>query len=84
MISSDKADIKPGNSMPLNKIPVGTSIHNVEIRPGKGGQIARGAGEATLVAKLGQYCQVKAAFRRESKGLVGLPCDNWSGWKHRP
>ena len=58
--SSDKADIKPGNNLPLSFIPAGTIIHNIELRPGKGGQIARGAGaEATLVAKLGQYCQVK-------------------------
>jgi large subunit ribosomal protein L2 len=60
VISSDSADIKPGNSLPLSKIPVGTAIHNIELRPGKGGQLARGAGaEATLVAKLGEYCQVK-------------------------
>lgn len=58
--SSDNADIKPGNNLPLSFIPAGTIIHNIELRPGKGGQIARGAGaEATLVAKLGQYCQVK-------------------------
>src|SRR5450631_1647245 len=58
--SSDKADIKPGNNLPLSMIPGGTIIHNVELRPGKGGQLARGAGaEATLVAKMGLYCQVK-------------------------
>ncbi|MBK8203730.1 MAG: 50S ribosomal protein L2 [Bdellovibrionales bacterium] len=60
VVSSLDADIKPGNALPLSKIPVGTIIHNVEMRPGKGGQMARGAGaEATLVAKLGKYCQVK-------------------------
>lgn len=60
VMSGETADIKPGNSLPLNFIPAGTIIHNVELRPGKGGQIARGAGsEATLVAKLGKYCQVK-------------------------
>jgi large subunit ribosomal protein L2 len=60
VLASDKADIKPGNSLPLINIPTGTVIHNVEIRPGKGAQIARGAGVgATLVAKLGQYCQVR-------------------------
>lgn len=54
------ADIKPGNSLPLSAIPTGTIVHNVELRPGKGAQMARGAGAgATLVAKLGQYCQVK-------------------------
>jgi len=60
VISSEKADIKPGNTLPLAAIPTGTVIHNIELRPGKGGQIARGAGVgATLVAKLGQYCQVR-------------------------
>jgi large subunit ribosomal protein L2 len=60
IIASVTADIKPGNSLPLSAIPAGTIIHNVEMRPGKGAQIARGAGaSATLVAKLGQYCQVR-------------------------
>lgn len=60
VISSSSADIKPGNSLQLQDVPTGTTIHNIEMRPGKGGQIARGAGAAAvLVAKLGQYCQVK-------------------------
>jgi len=60
VLSSEKADIKPGNALPLNSIPVGTIIHNVELRPGKGAQVARGAGaQATLVSKEGQYCQVR-------------------------
>lgn len=60
VLSGDNADIKPGNSLPLGMIPAGTIIHNIELRPGKGAQCARGAGaEATLVAKMGQYCQVK-------------------------
>jgi large subunit ribosomal protein L2 len=60
VLSSPSADIKPGNNLPLGSIPAGTIIHNVEMRPGKGAQMARGAGaEATLVAKAGQYCQVK-------------------------
>ncbi len=44
VISGDRADIKPGNAMPLAAIPVGTIVHNVEMKPGKGGQIARSAG----------------------------------------
>ena len=44
VMSSAKADIKPGNALPLANIPVGTIIHNVELKPGKGGQIARSAG----------------------------------------
>lgn len=60
VVSSDKADIKPGNSLSLSAIPMGTTIHNVEMRPGKGAQIARGAGvAAVLVSKDGQYCQVR-------------------------
>lgn len=60
IISSDTADIKPGNSLPLDKIPVGTVIHNIELRPGKGGQICRGAGgQASLVSKEGDYCLVR-------------------------
>ncbi|MBX7231518.1 MAG: 50S ribosomal protein L2 [Bdellovibrionales bacterium] len=60
VVSGPAADIKPGNSLPLSNIPVGTIIHNVELRPGKGGQICRSAGsQATLVAKLGDYCQIR-------------------------
>ncbi len=44
VIAGDKVDIKPGNAMPLASIPVGTIVHNVEMKPGKGGQIARSAG----------------------------------------
>ncbi len=60
VLSSDTADIKPGNSLPLIKIPTGTEIHNIELRPGKGGQIVRSAGVgAVLAGKDEKYCQVK-------------------------
>jgi large subunit ribosomal protein L2 len=60
VISSDSADIKPGNSKTLSTIPAGTTIHNVELRPGKGGQLCRGAGTAAVVVgKVGEYCQVR-------------------------
>lgn len=60
VVSSDKADIKPGNSLSLAAIPVGTVIHNIELRPGKGGQVCRGAGaSATLAGKGEKYCQVR-------------------------
>ena len=56
----DKADILPGNTLPLKNIPLGTLVHNVELRPGKGGQIARSAGSAVqVVAKDGRYASVK-------------------------
>ncbi|PJI37737.1 50S ribosomal protein L2 [Ferrovibrio sp.] len=52
VVSGEKADIKPGNAMPLKSIPVGTIIHNVEMKPGKGGQMARSAG--TFVQLVGK------------------------------
>lgn len=52
VIAGEKADIKPGNAMPMKAIPVGTIIHNVELKPGKGGQMARSAGSfVQLVGK---------------------------------
>lgn len=55
-----EADIKPGNALPLKAIPVGTMIHNIEMRPGKGGQIVRSAGlGAQLMAKEEKYALVK-------------------------
>jgi large subunit ribosomal protein L2 len=60
IISGSEADIRPGNSMPLANIPVGTTIHNVELQPGKGGQMVRSAGtSAQLQAKEGRYAQVR-------------------------
>lgn len=49
LLSGEEVEVKPGNALPLNKIPLGTVIHNIELRPGKGGQIARGAGTGTTL-----------------------------------
>ena len=58
--SGHGADIKPGNAMPLRYIPVGTTVHNVELRPGQGGKIGRSAGIAVqLVAKEGDYATLR-------------------------
>ena len=60
VVSGETADIKPGNALPIANIPVGTIIHNIEIKPGKGGQLARSAGiAAQLMAKEGDYAQVR-------------------------
>ena len=60
IISSENADIKVGNSLPLEAIPVGTVVHNIELHPGKGGQIARAAGiSAQLMAKEGKYATLR-------------------------
>ncbi|MBO5534261.1 MAG: 50S ribosomal protein L2 [Clostridia bacterium] len=60
VLSGDGADIKPGNALPLRLIPLGTLIHNVEIIPGRGGQMVRSAGDsAQLMAKEGKFAQVR-------------------------
>ena len=60
LTSGPQVDIKVGNAMPLGNIPAGTFVHNVELRPGKGGQIARSAGSSIQVmAKEGKYAQLR-------------------------
>lgn len=68
--AGENADIKPGNALPLSKIPTGTFIHNVELYPGKGAQLARAAGiMAQLMAKEGKY----ALLRLPSGELRNVP-----------
>ena len=60
VLSSAAADIKPGNTLPIANIPVGTVIHNIELAPGRGGQLVRSAGAAAqLMAKEGELAQVR-------------------------
>ena len=60
VISANRADIKPGNAMPMENMPVGTIIHNVEMRPGRGGQMARAAGTyVQLIGKDSGYAQLR-------------------------
>ena len=60
IVAGDNVDILPGNALPLKNIPLGTMVHNVELKPGKGGQMARSAGAAVqVVAKEGDYVSVK-------------------------
>ena len=60
VVAGEQADIKPGNALPIGAIPVGTLIHNVEVKPGRGGQLVRSAGAyAQLMAKEGEYAQVR-------------------------
>lgn len=60
VISGDDVDVQIGNSLPLNRIPVGTTIHNVEMKPGRGAQIVRSAGAgAQIMAKEGKYAQLR-------------------------
>lgn len=76
--SGDDAEIKVGHCLPLGKMPVGTIIHNIELKPGKGGQIARGAGtSAQLVAREGAAAQIKMPsgevriVRTECRATIG-------------
>ena len=60
LVAGEKVDIKPGNALPLRSIPIGTIIHNVELTPGKGGQVARSAGTyVQLVGRDSGYAQIK-------------------------
>lgn len=68
--SGASADIKTGNALPLENIPVGSTIHNIELRPGKGGQLVRAAGtEAQLLGKEGQYAVIRLASGEMRKVL---------------
>ncbi|MBC7234142.1 MAG: 50S ribosomal protein L2 [Chloroflexi bacterium] len=60
LMSGPSAEIRPGNALPIEKIPLGTLIHNIELQPGRGGQLVRAAGaSAQLLAKEGDYAQVR-------------------------
>lgn len=73
IVAGDKVDVKPGNAMPLKNIPAGTLVHNIEMKPGKGGQLARSAGSyAQLAGKDGGYAQLK--LRSGELRLVAAEC----------
>jgi large subunit ribosomal protein L2 len=78
LVSGEGAEIRVGNVLTLEKIPMGTAIHNIELKPGRGGQIVRGAGtSAQLMAKEGNYVQVKLPsgevrmIRRTCRATIG-------------
>lgn len=71
--SGPGADIRPGNALPLGEIPTGSVIHNIELKPGRGGQLCRCAGaEAQLVAKEGEYAHVQLPSREVR--LIRIEC----------
>ena len=78
VVSSARADVKPGNCMPFSGMPLGTIVHNIELKPGKGGQLARSAGtHAQFVGRDGGYAQIKLSsgelrmVRQECRATVG-------------
>lgn len=71
LYAGDDADIRPGNSLGLQHIPVGTVIHNIELKPGRGGQLIRSAGSwGQLMAKEGRYAQVRLPSGAVRKVLI--------------
>jgi large subunit ribosomal protein L2 len=78
VVAGAKVDVKPGNAMPLSGMPIGTIVHNVELKPGKGGQMARSAGTyAQFVGRDGGYAQLRLGsgelrlVRQECMATVG-------------
>src|SRR5580658_4859740 len=78
VVSGERVDVKPGNAMPMSSIPVGTIIHNVEMKPGKGGQLARAAGTfVQLVGRDAGYALLRLAsgevrmVRAECRATIG-------------
>jgi len=78
LLSGPQAEVRTGNALPLDKVPLGTMVHNVELRPGKGGQIVRSAGTAAqLLAKEGPYAHLRLPsgevrlVRRECMATIG-------------
>jgi len=88
IMAGEQAEIKPGNALPLSKIPVGMPIHNIELTVGKGGQIVRGAGTAALIqSKDGDYATVQLPSKEHR--LIRVDCFATIGqignkdWKNR-
>ncbi len=73
VMSGPKAEVRPGNSLPIANIPIGTVVHNIELRQGKGGQLVRSAGGAAqVIAKEGDYAQIRLPSGEER--LVRQQC----------
>ncbi|MFD2640132.1 50S ribosomal protein L2 [Piscibacillus salipiscarius] len=71
ILSGEGADIKAGNALPLNKMPVGTTVHNIELKPGRGGQLVRSAGaQAQILGKEEKYVLVRLASG-ETRMILG-------------
>jgi large subunit ribosomal protein L2 len=71
IVASAEADIQPGNALPMSSIPLGTTLHNIELKPGKGGQMCRAAGTgAQLIAREGRYALLRLPSGEMRKALV--------------
>ena len=84
VVAGEHADVKPGNAMPAGNIPIGTIVHNVEIKIGKGGQIARSAGTyAQIVGRDGEYVILRLNSSRAAPGTWPLHGDDRRGVESR-
>src|SRR2546428_1475893 len=94
VLSGPEADIRPGNALPLADIPLGSTVHNIELKPGRGGQVVRSAGmSAQLLAREGDYAQIRmpsgevrrgAGLSSAAAGGIGNVADrNENGGKGR-
>ena len=85
VMSGPQADIRPGNAMALSDMPLGMTIHNIELHPGKGGQLARSAG--VLCSTHGarrQVCSIAAGIGRDASGAGHVQGHHRAGWQCRP
>jgi len=90
VMSGKNAEIRVGNALPLEKIPLGMAVHNIELLPGKGGQVARSAGvSATIIAKEGNMALLRMPsgeirkFRLQPLGMWGMPKEAIFLWVRR-
>ena len=73
-MNGPEAEVRIGNCLPLSEIPVGTQIHNIELYPGKGGQMVRSAGNsAQFMAKGRKVCDPQTSVRRDENGSDRMP-----------
>ena len=73
VMNGPEAEIRVGNCLPLSEIPVGTLVHNIELYPGKGGQMVRSAGNSAAHGEGRQVCDTEITFRRDENGSDRMP-----------
>ena len=77
VIAGDKVDVKPGNAMPLSAMPVGTIVHNIEMKPGKGGQWHVPLAPMRNILAVTRLCDAAPEFGRSAPRAFELPRDGW-------
>ena len=70
IMNGPEAEVKIGNCLPLAQIPVGTQVHNIELHPGKGGQMVRSAGNSAQLMAKKEICDTQTSIRRNENGTA--------------